>query len=44
LRSRLNEWSDAAIPELFSFAGARCARITERVLERITPGEDGAQN
>jgi RNA polymerase sigma-70 factor (ECF subfamily) len=35
LRGRLSDWSDAAIPELFSFAGDRCARITRRVLERL---------
>lgn len=32
LRNRLCDWSDAALPELLSFAGERCARIAARVL------------
>jgi RNA polymerase sigma-70 factor, ECF subfamily len=35
LRSRLCNWSDAALPELLSFAGDRCARIAARVFEKL---------
>jgi RNA polymerase sigma-70 factor (ECF subfamily) len=42
LRSRLNDWSDAAIPELFSFAGERCARISQCVLDRLASIEAAA--
>jgi len=35
LRNRLCDWSDAALPELLSFAGERCTRIAARVLAEL---------
>jgi len=35
LRNRLCDWSDAALPELLSFAGERCSRIATRVLAEL---------
>lgn len=46
LRDSLDQTLGSAVKEAFPFMGARCGRITEKVLERLQPiyGWDGAES